>query len=91
MENITIRFIINGLVQGVGFRYYTKQLAMNLDIVGWCANRYDGSVEGIAQGTIDNIKQFKELIIVGPQRAIVQSYKFESIETDENFERFFVA
>lgn len=37
--------IYSGRVQGVGFRYTTKQLATGFDVSGWVKNLADGRVE----------------------------------------------
>ena len=39
-----------GRVQGVSFRFYTRDTADELGLTGWVANRYDGSVEVVAEG-----------------------------------------
>ena len=39
------RVIYGGRVQGVGFRYATKQLAAGFDVSGWVRNLPDGRVE----------------------------------------------
>ncbi len=49
---------ISGRVQGVGFRYYTRQAARQLGLSGWVRNRWDGSVELKAfgeQGQLDRL------------------------------------
>jgi len=38
----------SGRVQGVGFRYATKQLASGFDVSGWVRNLPDGRVELLA-------------------------------------------
>src|SRR3972149_5737919 len=38
-----------GRVQGVSFRFYTRDTATELDLTGWVANRYDGNVEVVAE------------------------------------------
>ena len=38
----------SGRVQGVGFRYATKQLAAGFDVTGWVKNLPDGRVELVA-------------------------------------------
>ena len=52
--------IISGLVQGVSFRYYTKEKASSLGITGWTANMADGKVEIVVEGEEDKLE---ELII----------------------------
>ena len=49
--NSTKRINFSGRVQGVGFRYTTKQLALGFDIVGSVRNREDGTVELDVMGT----------------------------------------
>ena len=48
---ITLRLRVWGLVQGVGFRFYTKRLADQLQINGMVKNKIDASVEIIVQDT----------------------------------------
>ena len=43
--------VVNGLVQGVGFRYFTVTQARRLGVRGWVRNCRDGSVELEAQGS----------------------------------------
>lgn len=46
---------VTGTVQGVGFRYRTREKALALDLVGEAANLPDGSVRVIAQGDVDRL------------------------------------
>ena len=43
--NTAKRVIFTGRVQGVGFRYSTKQIASGFDVTGWIKNLPDGTVE----------------------------------------------
>ena len=54
----TKRVIFNGRVQGVGFRYTTKQLALGFDIVGSVRNQKDGTVELKSMGEEDEVNEF---------------------------------
>ena len=47
--------VVNGLVQGVGFRYFTVTQARRLGVRGWVRNCRDGSVELEAQGSSDAV------------------------------------
>jgi acylphosphatase len=48
--------IFKGRVQGVGFRYTTRQIADRYDLTGYVRNLPDGTVEAIFQGTKDGIQ-----------------------------------
>ncbi len=45
-------------MQGVGFRFFTRQKAQKLDLSGWVRNRTDGRVEIKAIGPKDKIEDF---------------------------------
>lgn len=53
-----IHLIISGRVQGVGFRFYTRDIADETDIKGWVKNLRDGSVEVVAEGKEENLQAF---------------------------------
>ena len=64
---------LKGRVQGVGFRYYAKQVADEMKIGGKVWNNYDGSVEVIGYlETKTEIEEFIEKIQKGPQMASVK-------------------
>jgi len=54
--NLSARF--SGHVQGVGFRYATKQLAKGFDVTGYVCNLADGRVELEAEGTEGECQRF---------------------------------
>ncbi len=43
----TIRVIISGRVQGVGYRAWTVAMAGDSGLKGWVRNRSDGTVEAV--------------------------------------------
>lgn len=77
----TIQFKVIGRVQGVGFRYSTRDRAKSLEITGWVRNRLDGDVEGLAQGSDTNVNTFERWLWIGPSYAKVD--RVECIETNE--------
>jgi acylphosphatase len=42
---IVRRVLVDGAVQGVGYREFTRRTALSLGVSGWVRNRYDGAVE----------------------------------------------
>jgi acylphosphatase len=65
--------IVRGRVQGVSFRYYTVATAQRLDLVGWVANLWDGSVETVAEGSRKALDEFLAFLHNGPPAAMVAS------------------
>lgn len=53
-----LQVLYEGHVQGVGFRYTTKQIAMGFDVVGWVKNLPDGRVELLVEGDGDELEAF---------------------------------
>ncbi len=66
---------VSGKVQGVGFRYHTKQIADELKVSGYVKNMPDGSVYIEAAGTDWAIDQFTEWCKQGPSWARVDEFK----------------
>ncbi len=55
---ISKKVIFTGRVQGVGFRYATKQLALGFEVVGTVKNLNDGTVELRIQGEAEEVDEF---------------------------------
>ena len=55
---ITRQIRVWGRVQGVGFRFFTQQLAIQLDLCGTVQNKMDGSVFVVAQGEEKAVARF---------------------------------
>jgi acylphosphatase len=64
---------IYGNVQGVFFRNFAQGKARELGVTGYAKNLSDGTVEVVAQGEEEKLKQFFEFISVGPETAEVES------------------
>lgn len=54
----TKKVIFEGRVQGVGFRYATKELARGYDVLGTVRNRDDGTVELVVAGEGEEVTEF---------------------------------
>ncbi|OIP00410.1 MAG: hypothetical protein AUJ98_07635 [Bacteroidetes bacterium CG2_30_33_31] len=70
----TVKIILAGHVQGVGFRQFILQKAIQLNINGFVKNQNDGSVIVEASGNQDNLELFIENCKNGPTRAIVSQF-----------------
>ncbi|MGP4041264.1 acylphosphatase [Gracilibacillus sp. D59] len=61
-----VHVIVSGRVQGVGFRAFAQQVALENDIAGWVKNLGDGSVEIEAQGEDHKVERFLKQVKKGP-------------------------
>jgi len=78
---IEYHYILSGKVQGVGFRYFVKEKADNLDIKGWTKNTYDGKVEILTQSKDEKTEQeFEDYLQIGPSMSKVEKIKKEKNE-----------
>jgi acylphosphatase len=70
-ETRSVRARIEGHVQGVCFRAWTRALASQLGLSGWVRNRHDGSVEAVFSGAPDAVAKMLENCRKGPDEARV--------------------
>ena len=75
--------IIEGRVQGVGYRYSAKMNAESLGIRGNVQNLLDGSVFVTAQGEKEAIDNFVRWGYTGPPGAIVRNIEKVQGKTEE--------
>jgi len=66
------RFRVEGLVQGVGFRLWTADVARRLGVRGWVCNREDGMVEVHAAGDARQLQLLVDALGEGPRAARVE-------------------
>jgi acylphosphatase len=59
------RYIVSGLVQGVGFRYFVVQRAAERQLTGWVKNLVDGRVEILAEGSEESLDGFGGDLAIG--------------------------
>lgn len=71
VAEVAARWIISGVVQGVGFRWFAARQAEDLGLCGWVRNLTDGRVEVVAAGEETAMQQFHERLRVGPRFASV--------------------
>jgi len=78
----TVRFVVEGRVQGVGFRRYVLHQAHQLDLKGFVANMEDGSVECVAQGSSDSLTEMEMRLRQGPRFSNVTNVTCTDLEND---------
>ena len=74
---VTRKLVVIGLVQGVWFRKFVSDTAKQLNINGWVRNVNDGSVEILAQGSLDCIDKLESELWRGTPLSEVQSIRSE--------------
>jgi acylphosphatase len=67
--------VVEGRVQGVGFRYFVLSKANQLNITGWVRNTAEGNVEVIAEGDRTELEDLLSELRKGPRSAFVSNIK----------------
>lgn len=79
---------IEGKVQGVGFRHFTKINAQEIGVHGWVKNLPDGRVEAVFEGPEDHIDEIVARCEEGPGSSRVDNVDFEWEEATGEFSSF---
>ena len=87
----TLKAIVSGRVQGVGFRYFVKIHADDLNLKGYARNLADGRVEVIMQGGNAEAEQLLKLLRQGPSFSTVTSVDHHEVQTSEIYPNFSTA
>ncbi|NPA37146.1 MAG: acylphosphatase [Chlorobi bacterium] len=69
-----VRILVDGRVQGVGFRYYVSGKAKEHNIKGYVRNMPDGRVEIDAEGVTDNLHRFISDCRKGPSMSRIDEF-----------------
>jgi acylphosphatase len=85
---ITIKGYVEGRVQGVGFRYFVKNNADQLKVVGYAKNLLDTRVEFVLQGDQAAITSLLQIINCGPSNSSVKSLESQVQDADEHYQNF---
>ena len=86
--NSRLHAVIEGTVQGVGFRYFVQDAANLLSLSGWVRNRWDGTVEVLAEGERSRLEQLLAALRRGPRSAQVKGVDFSWQEYSGEFTGF---
>lgn len=79
---------IEGKVQNVGFRHFTKINAQEVGVHGWVKNLPDGRVEAVFEGPEDHVDEMVARCEEGPGSSRVDEVDFEWEEATGEFDSF---
>ena len=83
------QYTVEGMVQGVGFRFFVERVAGQLGLGGYVKNRRDGRVEVYAIGEPEKLGELKRRLEVGPRSAHVQRVLEEDAPLLERYRNHF--
>ena len=83
-----VHLVIQGRVQGVGFRYFVLRQADTLRLAGWVRNLADGDVELEAEGDRASLEALVEAARRGPSSARVTNVVESWSESAPRYKRF---
>jgi acylphosphatase len=83
------RFLVSGMVQGVGYRYFVLRAAERQGVAGYAKNLSDGRVEVYAVGSASALAKLRAELERGPQGALVSSVSEQEAPLLEQFSKRF--
>ena len=87
-RQVRLRATVEGRVQGVGFRYFVQERAVFLGLSGWVRNRWNGTVEVIAEGPQADVEILLKALQRGPHAGTTQNVKYDWHEATGEFISF---
>lgn len=79
MPVIRRRYHFTGHVQGVGFRYRAQYAAQRLELTGWVANNWDGSVTLEAQGPAEQLDRLVPTITATSRWIMIETMQVQTL------------
>jgi len=80
--------VVQGFVQGVGYRFFAIEQAQRFNIKGYVRNLSDGNVEVVAEGDEGMLNDFIKKLKVGPPSARVTGIDVEWNDEENGFTNF---
>ena len=91
-EHLCLHVFVSGKVQGVFFRAYTRDKALELGLTGWVRNLSDGRVEVMAEGPKEKLEQLLQwLKTKGSPLSRVEQVNYEWLKPTGTFKSFEIA
>ncbi len=83
---MVLHFLVQGRVQGVGFRWFVQREAAELDLRGWVRNTEEGEVEVVAAGSVEDLAELRASLHRGPRGSrvdhVIEHYLADSEAAD---------
>jgi acylphosphatase len=86
-----LHIVVEGRVQGVGFRNFVQEKAQSLGLTGWVRNVKEDEVEVWAEGAQLDLDKLMEQVRRGPRSAYVTGYRIQPETPKGSFTRFHIA
>ena len=77
---IVRRVVVDGHVQGVGYREFTRRAALSLGVSGWVRNRHHGAVEALIRGPPASVEALIAEMRQGPRFATINSVSVTELD-----------
>jgi acylphosphatase len=90
-DHVRLHVILEGRVQGVGFREFVFRNALRLALTGWVRNVHNGNVEVLAEGSHHTLENLLDFLKQGPDAASVTALQQEWSTATGEFLTFIVA
>jgi acylphosphatase len=87
---VKARIIIQGLVQGVGYRFFVVQQAQFYQMRGYVRNLSSGHVEVVAEAEKGILDDFIKQLTIGPSSAHITGVDVTWFENEDGFTDFTV-
>jgi len=91
MKRGRMHIFYSGHVQGVGFRYTVKSVAVGFEITGAVRNLLDGRVELVVEGPREELEAFREAIREAGLEHFIQNETVNWSEATGEFRGFEIA
>jgi len=81
-RSLTRRVVVEGFVQGVGYRHFAWRAGRRLGLSGWVRNRADGTVEALVSGEPEAVETMLAELRRGPSGAHVRNVRLAEADGD---------
>ena len=88
MESVGAELEVQGVVQGVGYRYFCYRHAANLNLCGWVRNNPNGTVSTYVEGDRGSVEAFITELKIGPRSASVSDINIQWREFTGKYKSF---